>query len=173
MSGVIAGFLVKNAATGETEAVMPGHPRFSACLGVIKLMGARDLTEFCEEARLAREDDLEKQAVGLTERLGMNPEEALKAGWTIGKPGEERIRKFLRRRTAVAAAAGGVAAVGTNALVRRIKRKSEKPADSYGGVYAPEVAGYHKQAAYTPHPDNNALLRRLREKVVNDGPQDA
>jgi hypothetical protein len=173
MSGVIAGFLVKNATTGETEAVLPGNPRFDACLGVVRLMGAKDLTELCRTAKTARDEELEKQAVGLGERLGLSAEEALKSGWPLGQSGENRIRKILRRRTVAAALAGGGSAIATNALIRKMKRKSDRPSDDYGGVYTPEIAGYHKQAAYTPHAANNELLERLRKKAVSDGTSDA
>ena len=173
MSGVIAGFLVKNATTGETEAVLPGNPRFDACLGVVRLMGTKDLTDLCRTAQAARDDELEKQAVGLGERLGLNAEQAMEAGWPLGESGKSRIRKILRRRTAVAALAGGGGAVATNALIQKMKRRADKPADAYGGVYSPEQAGYHKQAGYTPHADNNALLKRLKEKAVSDGTVDA
>ena len=173
MSGVIAGFLVKSATTGETEAVLPGSPRFAACLGVIKLMSSRDLTDLCKDAAASRDDELEKQAVGLGERLGMNAEEALSSGWMAGTTGQERIRKVIRRRTALAALAGGGGAMATNAIIQKMKRRANKPVDAYGGVYTPEQAGYYKQASYVPHADNNALLERLRKKAVVDGTVDA
>lgn len=165
----IVGFLVKNAQTGETEAVKRGHPRFSSCLCALEMMSMTDLNDLCEEALGDKGRTLEKQAVGMADIEGELHRSV---------PSSKRIKNILgmvsaNRRKAVIGAAtggavvGGAGAVATGALMNKLRRKS----DSNTGVSDPSDPT--KQAALEQDEGNNELINLIRSKLVAAESEDA
>lgn len=153
LRGAIAGFIVKSAASGETEAITPGHPRFEVKLAAMELMTMSDLNGLCRDELREREEVLEKQASRM--------DAVRDAMGYLTKKDQKLIRSALRRNfgkgvifgTAVATPA----VLGTGKLLQHLRRKRE------------EQGGMPKRAAYEPHRSNNQLLDWLRNKVVVGG----
>lgn len=142
LKGVIVGFIVKNADSGETETVKRGDPRFDVCVTARELMAMHDLNELCRDEIEQREGLLEKQAEKINWHL-------------LGQQGQ-RVEKAYKRRPAIGAAIGAISALGSKAIIDKIRKKRSE-----------------KRAAYQPHEDNRSLLDYLRSKTVGDDSEDA